>query len=30
MVKPLASVKASCEMGLAPASAMWYPEIETD
>ena len=25
MVKPLASVKASWLIGLAPASAMWYP-----
>ena len=27
---PLDNVKASCEIGLAPASAIWYPEIETE
>jgi hypothetical protein len=29
-VKPLASVKASWLIGFAPASAMWYPEMETE
>jgi hypothetical protein len=29
-VKPLASVKASWLMGFAPASAMWYPLIDTE
>ena len=29
-VNPLASVNASWVMGLAPASAIWYPEMETE
>ena len=29
-VNPLARVNASWLIGLAPASAMWYPEIDTE
>ena len=30
MVKPFESVNASWLIGFAPASAMWYPEIDTE
>ena len=27
-VNPLANVNANCVIGLAPASAIWYPDME--